>query len=137
MARHHFVPQFLLRSWATDGRFCAYYWNDGAKKVIDNEKALVASACQIPDLNTFFGVPKAELRELVGGDATYNASILRDVLEGQRGARRDIVVVNAAAGLLAAGLAKDLFEGVAMAEKSIDSHAALAKLEALRKQRSS
>lgn len=87
-----------------------------------------------------FGVPQAELSDLIGGDATYNASILRDVLEGQKGAkagaRRDIVVVNAAAGLVAAGLAKDLLEGVAAAEKSIDSGAAFEKLEMLRKYRS-
>lgn len=82
-----------------------------------------------------FGVAKAELRDLIGGDATYNASILRDVLEGQRGAPRDIVVVNAAAGLVAAGLAQDLREGVMQAERSIDSGAALAKLEMLRKYR--
>lgn len=82
-----------------------------------------------------FGVPRAQMRDLTGGDAVYNASILRDVLEGQRGARRDIVVVNAAAGLVAAGLAKDLREGVALAEKSIDSGAALSKLEALREHR--
>jgi len=82
-----------------------------------------------------FGVPTAQLRDLIGGDATYNASILRDVLEGQRGARRDIVVVNAAAGLVAAGLVTQLHEGVVLAEKSIDSGAALAKLDALRKYR--
>ena len=76
---------------------------------------------------------------MIGGDATYNASILRDVLEGQRGeksgARRDIVVVNAAAGLVAAGLVTQLHEGVVLAENSIDSGAALAKLDALRKYR--
>lgn len=82
-----------------------------------------------------FGVPQVELRDLIGGDAAYNASILRDVLEGQRGAPRDIVVVNAAAGLVAAGLARDLREGMAMAEKSIDSGAAMSKLEMLRKYR--
>jgi hypothetical protein len=60
MARHHYVPQFLLRGWATDGKLYAYHWNDGAKRVIENGKASVASACQIPDLNVFFGVPKAE-----------------------------------------------------------------------------
>jgi hypothetical protein len=47
MARHHYVPQFLLRGWATSGTFYAYHWNDGAKRVIENETASVASACQI------------------------------------------------------------------------------------------
>jgi anthranilate phosphoribosyltransferase len=79
-----------------------------------------------------FGVRKAELRDLMGGDAVYNASILKDVLEGQWGPRRDIVVVNAAAGLLAGGRAKDLREGVALAENSIDSGKALTKFNLLR-----
>jgi hypothetical protein len=56
MARHHFVPQFLLRNWATKGRFVAYHFEPGAIRVIENANALVASACQIPNLNTYFGV---------------------------------------------------------------------------------
>lgn len=78
-----------------------------------------------------FGVPVAEKSALLGGDATYNASIVRDILAGEIGPRRDIVVANAAAGLLAAGLAEDLSEGVRLAEKSLDSGAARGKLEAL------
>lgn len=80
-----------------------------------------------------FGVPQAEKSALQGSDAAYNAAIVRDVLGGELGARRDIVVANAAAGLLAAGLAADLRAGVEMALHSIDSGAAMAKLEALRK----
>jgi hypothetical protein len=53
---HHFVPQFLLRRWAEDRRFVAYYYEAAANRVIENGKATVASACQIADLNTFFGV---------------------------------------------------------------------------------
>ena len=64
MARHHYVPQFLLRNWATHGQFFAYYWKDAAKKVIENQRAAVASACQIPNLNSFFGVAK-ERRDVV------------------------------------------------------------------------
>jgi Protein of unknown function (DUF4238) len=60
MARHHYVPRFLLRRWSTDGRFVAYYWDDASKRAIENDKATVASACQIPDLNTFFGVSKSQ-----------------------------------------------------------------------------
>jgi hypothetical protein len=58
--RHHYVPQFLLRQWSIDGRFVAYYWDNASKKVIENDKAMVPSACQIPDLNTFFDVPKSQ-----------------------------------------------------------------------------
>jgi len=60
MTRHHYVPQFLLRGWATNRKLYAYHWNDGAKGVIENNKASVASACQIRDLNAFFGVSKAQ-----------------------------------------------------------------------------
>jgi hypothetical protein len=56
MARHHYVPQFLLREWATNGRLTAYYFETASTKVIENAKAAVASACQIPDLNSYFGV---------------------------------------------------------------------------------
>jgi Protein of unknown function (DUF4238) len=56
MARHHYVPQFLLREWATNGRFVAYYFEHASGKVVENAKATVASACQISDLNTYFGV---------------------------------------------------------------------------------
>jgi hypothetical protein len=60
MARHHFVPQFLLRRWATSGKSVAYFFEAAADRVIENPKALVASACQIADLNTFFGVRAAD-----------------------------------------------------------------------------
>jgi hypothetical protein len=58
--RHHFVPQFLLRNWASNGRFVSYYFPEDAAGVIENERATVASACQITDLNVFFGVPKSQ-----------------------------------------------------------------------------
>jgi hypothetical protein len=47
MARHHFVPQFLLRKWASEGKFVGYHFEPGANRVIENPNALVASACQI------------------------------------------------------------------------------------------
>jgi anthranilate phosphoribosyltransferase len=80
-----------------------------------------------------FGVKRAHISALKGGDAGQNAAIVREILEGQAGPKRDIVLVNAAAGLVAAGLAADLHAGMEMAAKSIDSGAALAKLELLRK----
>jgi len=80
-----------------------------------------------------FGVPQTEKSTLLGGDAAFNATIVRAVLAGELGARRDIVVANAAAGLMAAGIATDLRMGVEMALQSIDSGAAAAKLEALRR----
>jgi anthranilate phosphoribosyltransferase len=79
-----------------------------------------------------FGVPCASIEQLRGGDAHRNAAIALEVLEGVKGAPRDIVLVNAAAGLVAAGLAKDLRDGMKRAAESIDSGSARARLSALR-----
>lgn len=78
------------------------------------------------------GIPaRASLADLAGGDAAENARLLVEVLEGQPGPRRDIVALNAAAGITAAGLAGDLREGLQRAYESIDSGAAREKLKAL------
>lgn len=80
-----------------------------------------------------FGVAKASLDDLAGGDAVRNARIIKEILDGAAGPRRDIAVANAAAGLLAAGIAPSLWEGVDYASRAIDSGAALKKLELLQK----
>jgi anthranilate phosphoribosyltransferase len=80
-----------------------------------------------------FGVPSASLSDLAGGDAGDNAKITLDILHGEKGAKRDIVLVNAAAALLAAGMAGDLREGVNKAAESIDSGRAAGVLERLQK----
>jgi anthranilate phosphoribosyltransferase len=80
-----------------------------------------------------FGVRPAQLASLKGGDSTCNRKIIMEILLGSAGPRRDIVLVNAAAGLLAAGLAQDLRGGVDSAAQSIDSGAAIGKLELLKK----
>ncbi len=67
-----------------------------------------------------------------GGDATENAVIAEKVLQGEKGVKRDIVIANAAAGLYVAGSATDLREAAAMAAESINSGAAMKKLEAMR-----
>jgi len=79
-----------------------------------------------------FGVPKVALDALAGGDAAENAKIAVELLGGLRGPKRDIVLVNAAAGLMAAGLAATPREGVARAAEAIDSGRAMAVLERLR-----
>ena len=66
------------------------------------------------------GLGRAPLEALAGGDAAENAAILRGIFTGERGARRDIVVLNAAAVLVTAGLAGDLRKGVGLAERTID-----------------
>jgi len=71
------------------------------------------------------------MEALRGGDAVQNAEIVKAVLAGERGARRDIVLVNAAFALVAAGSAATLAAGVTMAAEAIDSGRALAQLEKL------
>jgi anthranilate phosphoribosyltransferase len=78
-----------------------------------------------------FGMKRAPLQEISGGDATENAGIIRAVLEGEKSPRRDVVLLNAAAALVAAGKADHLADAIPQAAKSIDSGAAAKKLEAL------
>ena len=78
-----------------------------------------------------FGLAQAPADALKGGDADYNAEITRSILNGEEGPRRDIVLLNAAAAIVAGGKAGDLNEGVQVAAEVIDSGKALEKLDAL------
>jgi anthranilate phosphoribosyltransferase len=78
------------------------------------------------------GVPRSTLDQFAGGDIATNVSLLYDVLTGLPGARRDIVLLNAAAALVAAGVASSLKEGVALGGEAIDSGQAAATLAKLR-----
>ena len=78
-----------------------------------------------------FGLARAEPEALLGGDATVNAAAARCVLDGDAGPHRDIVVLNAAAGLLAGGRVDDLAAGVELAQASIDDGRAAGVLERL------
>jgi anthranilate synthase/phosphoribosyltransferase len=77
------------------------------------------------------GLDTCEPKDLLGGTAKENAATLRAVLGGAKGPIRDVVLLNAAATLVVAGAAKDLKEGIAKAGKSVDSGAALKKLDGL------
>ncbi|MFO7963194.1 MAG: anthranilate phosphoribosyltransferase [Desulfobacterales bacterium] len=74
---------------------------------------------------------QADPEELVGGDPEVNAQITRSILQGEKGARRDVVVLNAAAALVAAGKAQSTKSGIALAEAAIDGGGAMEKLNAL------
>ncbi len=77
------------------------------------------------------GLARVKPEALRGGGAKENAQALTDVLKGKKGAFRDVAVLNAAAGLMVAGRAKELKQAVAMAEKSIDSGEAETRLKRL------
>lgn len=78
-----------------------------------------------------FGLQRAAAETIVGGAAMDNGKIVLSVLQGEKGPRRDIVLLNAAAALVVADKAEDLQSGVALAAESIDSGRALAKLHEL------
>jgi anthranilate phosphoribosyltransferase len=78
-----------------------------------------------------FGIERATLADISGGDAAENAAIVREVLSGKKSPRRDVVLLNAAAALVAAGRVDHLTDGVPVATQSIDSGEANAKLRAL------
>jgi anthranilate phosphoribosyltransferase len=91
------------------------------------EGAVRASAVRPED----FGVARAGIADLLGGDREQNADIIRRILAGEPGPRRDMVLVNAGAALVAGGRARDFKEGAQHAAHAIDSGAALGKLRAL------
>jgi anthranilate phosphoribosyltransferase len=80
-----------------------------------------------------FALPRATLEDISGGDAAHNAGLIREVLAGKKSARRDVVLLNAAAALVAAGKADHLRDAVPIAARAIDNGTAAAKLSALAK----
>ncbi len=78
-----------------------------------------------------FGLKKAALGEIRGGSAEENAAMVRGVLSGEEGPRRDVVLMNSSVALMAAGKVKNFKEGVRVAASAIDSGGALKKLEDL------
>lgn len=78
-----------------------------------------------------FGFKYAPVSTLAGGTPKENAVVTRSILEGEKGPRRDVVVINAALGLVAGGAARGIAEGLEMAACSIDSGGAMGKLQEL------
>ena len=102
--------------------------NTGDSRVSEVREGMVKTSTVRPE---DFGMPRASIEDLRGGDREQNAQIIRDILDGEPGPRRDIVLMNAAAALVAGGKGRDLKDGVTLAAHSIDTHAARAKLEDL------
>ena len=78
-----------------------------------------------------FGLERAPLSAISGGDLQANAQIIREILDGKKSSRRDIVLMNVAAALVAAGRADSLADAMPLAVQSLDSGAARKKLEGL------
>ncbi len=77
------------------------------------------------------GFAASSKEDILGGSAEENAQIIRDIFEGKKGPKRDVVVLNTAFALYVAGIAKTPKDGIALAETSIDTGAAKAALERL------
>jgi len=78
-----------------------------------------------------FGLPRADCEDIVGGDALQNAAITRSILNGEKGAKRDMVLLNASAAFVAAGACENFSDGVRVASEVIDSGKARQKLDHL------
>lgn len=110
---------------------------DGMDEITTTGETLV---CELKDdkINSFrikpedFGILTALAKDLNGGDASFNAQLAREVLEGKRGCQRDIVILNAGCAIYAGDGARDIEEGIRLAKQSIDSGAALKKLTLLK-----
>jgi anthranilate phosphoribosyltransferase len=102
--------------------------NTGESRVSEVREGLVRTFTVRPE---DFGLSRASIRDLLGGDRAQNAEIIRAILGGDAGPRRDIVLMNAAAALVAGGRARELKEGAALAARSIDEGKARDRLERL------
>ena len=78
-----------------------------------------------------YGLQTAPIKDIVGGSSDKNAQIIKDILDGEKGAKRDMVLLNAAAAFVVAGLCDNLNAGISIAEDSIDSGKARKKLDQL------
>ncbi len=100
----------------------------GVNKVSRLERGTITTFPLDP---TELGLAKAKLSDLQGGEPEENAAITRAILGGEKGPRRDIVILNAAAAILVGGKASSLEEAIEMAKESIDSGRAMEKLNQL------
>ena len=102
--------------------------NTGTSRISEVREGVVRNSTVRPE---DLGLARASIQDLRGGDRTENAEIIRHILSGEVGPRRDIVLMNASAALVVGGRAHDLKEGVAVAAQSIDSGAAADRLAGL------
>jgi anthranilate phosphoribosyltransferase len=96
---------------------------------VSEGKAGVVSSYSIEPKD--FGLRPVPIKELLGGTAEENAHLIREILQGRKGPKRDVVCMNAALAFVAGGRTKTLQEGYELAGEVIDSGAAMEKLERL------
>ena len=114
------------KAWIVHGNGLDELTTTGTSTVLSLESGEVTSFEIDP---VTYGLAPAIAEELVGGDPAHNAAVVHSVVNGDHGPARDIVVLNAGAGMVVAGVAGDLEQGISLAKHSIDSGAAAASLE--------
>ncbi len=125
----------VLKELHTEHAFVVYGY-DGMDEITTTDKTKV---CELKDgkiksyfiTHDSFGIPKAEINDFVVGTPEESAAAINGILCGEKGPRRDIVLLNASAAIVAGGGADNLRDGVRIAEESIDSGKAKASLEQL------
>ncbi|MCU1400215.1 MAG: trpD [Acidimicrobiales bacterium] len=115
-----------IKAWIVHGNGLDELTTTGTSTVLALEHGEVTSFEVDP---VAYGLAPAIGEELVGGEPAFNADVVRRVVGGDHGPHRDIVVLNAGAGLVVAGVASDLEQGIALAAHSIDSGAAATSLQ--------
>jgi anthranilate phosphoribosyltransferase len=116
------------RAWVAHGDGYDEITATGETQVAELRDAEISTFTLTPEQ---FGLKRHSKDDLRGGDAAYNAAALRALLDGAPGAYRDTVLMNAGAGLVVAGKADDLAQGIALAAEAIDSGAARQVLDRL------
>lgn len=116
------------RAWVVHGNGLDELTTTGTSTVLALDDDMVHTFVVDP---VALGLAPAIPDELVGGDPAHNADVVRRVLAGEHGAHRNIVVLNAAAGLVVAGVTESLEEGLVLAAASIDTGRAAATLDAM------
>lgn len=108
-----------------------FHGRDGLDEISTTTTSKISQMQNGNDVNTFefdpseLGLNRVSLNELQGGEPKENAEIIKSILNGEIGPKRDIVLLNAAAGIVVGGKAKNLKEGLVKATESVDSNAAL------------
>ena len=126
----------VLKNLGTQHAFVVH-GNDGLDEITTTTTTRVSELAN-GDVKTYtldptkFGILKAEPASLLGGTPEENAEITSNILKGEKGPQRDIVLLNAAAAIVAGGKAGSIETGLELAANSIDSGSALDKLEALK-----
>ena len=100
---------------------------DGLDEITTTTKTKISQLTKGNNIKTFefdplsLGIDVAKINDLKGGDPTQNATIIKSIMNGNTGPKRDIVLLNAAAGILVGGMASNIEEGYEIAKKVVDS----------------